>query len=330
MAEQPLLSVVVTSYTTQRLGDILELLDSIKAQTYPQIELTFVAERSRELYEQLKRYGEEKAVPNFRVLFNSGETGLSAARNLAILEAKGDIIAFVDDDVVLFPDWAEEMVKTFDNTSVIGATGPAVPLWEDGRMAWLPEEFYWLVSCTAWTGWDKITEARSAWGMNMSFRSQAFQECGLFDNRHGYHKGAFAEDIEFSFRVKTITGKRILYNPKARVWHRVHRYRLGWRFVAERSFWIGRSRRMLQMVYRREPGSESFLHTERNLLKQIVTNLLPQIFRNFLRSPRVAWRRLSITLLSLLSVTLGYVAGSLSHSIGSDGVGSAYQQERLK
>ena len=54
MAEQPLLSIVVTSYTTERLNDIYELLDSVKTQTYSDIETIFVAERSTELCDKIK------------------------------------------------------------------------------------------------------------------------------------------------------------------------------------------------------------------------------------------------------------------------------------
>ena len=32
---------------------------------------------------------------------------------MGIKQASGDIIAFVDDDVLLYPDWAENMVKAF-------------------------------------------------------------------------------------------------------------------------------------------------------------------------------------------------------------------------
>ena len=108
------------------------------------IETIFVAERSAELYERVKTYAEEKAVRNMIVVFNNGEPGLSAARNLGIKEARGDIIAFIDDDALPFPDWAEEMVKTYEDDQVIAVTGPALPLWEHKAMAWFPEEFYWI------------------------------------------------------------------------------------------------------------------------------------------------------------------------------------------
>jgi len=246
VAKQSLLSIVVTSFTTERLKDIYELLDSIKAQTYPHIETIFVAEQTKELLDKVNHYASRKHIPNLKVLFNNGEPGLSEARNVGIKEARGYIIAFVDDDVVLFPEWAKEMVNAYDDDSIIGVTGPAFPLWEDESMSWFPEEFYWIISCTTWCGWDEVREVRNAWGMNMSFRTEAFQKCGAFLNEFGYHKGPMAEDNEFSLRVRRKTGKRIMYSPKVRVRHRVHKYRLSQQFIKERAYWIGYSRRMMK------------------------------------------------------------------------------------
>jgi len=54
VAKQPLLSIVITSYTLDRLKDITELLDGIKAQTYDNTETILVIDRSVELFEQIK------------------------------------------------------------------------------------------------------------------------------------------------------------------------------------------------------------------------------------------------------------------------------------
>jgi len=69
--KKPLLSIIITSYTMERLKDICDLLDSIKSQTIlnptqqtqgtqQTIEAIFVAGRSRELYERVKEYGERE------------------------------------------------------------------------------------------------------------------------------------------------------------------------------------------------------------------------------------------------------------------------------
>jgi glycosyltransferase involved in cell wall biosynthesis len=185
----PLLSLVITSYTTERLNDIYELIDSIKNQTYKNMETIFVAERSKELFQKVKAYTEEKAIPNVKIVFNDGAPGQSPARNLGGKNAVGDIISFVDDDVVLFDNWAEEMVDTYQDDSTIGATGPALPLWEDMSLNWLPEEFYWIISCTAYASWNKLMAVRCAGGMNMSFRKEAFEYCRVYVKFWAYCAG---------------------------------------------------------------------------------------------------------------------------------------------
>ncbi|MCL0053248.1 glycosyltransferase [Dehalococcoidales bacterium] len=338
-SSQPLLSIIITSYTTERLGDIYELLNSIKAQSYPDIETIFIAEHSTELYERVKEYGEEifrdsvetgrdsveirslnldeaQPIPKnllFKVLFNDGEPGLSAARNLGIKEAKGDIIAFVDDDVVLFPDWAEEMINAYQGDSIIGVTGPAFPLWEDESMSWLPEELYWIISCTAWCDWNQTREVRNAWGMNMSFRREAFDAAGLFQpafglrssNRAGWRDPP-SEDNDLSIRVKRTTGKRIVYNPNIKVRHRVYKYRLTKKFVSQRSYSVGYQRRMMKRLYPEAEKGKDLLSQEHQLLKRIFTRLFPNILRGFFSNPIIAWRKLRVTLTALTFVTLGY------------------------
>jgi GT2 family glycosyltransferase len=312
--KKPLLSVIITTYSKDRLADVFDLLSSLGGQTYPHIEVLFVGEQTPELCQQVREHAEQQGMANVITLFNGGEPGLSAARNLALAHAKGEIIGFLDDDVLLFPEWAEETVKTFDDSSFVGATGPALPLWEDSRMHWLPEEFYWLISCTAWTGWQEMTEARSAWGANMSFRREAFDVAGLFLNTLGYHK-PMAEDLEFSLRVKARTGKRILFNPYIRVWHRVRGYRLTWKFITARAHHIGQSRRLLKKLY---PQSPELFALEKGLSRRIV-GLLLNMPREFFRSPGTAWRRLFLITLTSLAAGWGYLRPGASLEIFQEG-----------
>ena len=306
----PLLSVIATSHTLDRLDDALDLMDSLGAQTYSRMETLFVAEGCRELYERVASHIAERRIANARVLFNDGERGLSAARNVGIQAASGDILAFLDDDAVAFPDWAVEVVSACRSDSVIGLTGATLPLWDDEAMSWLPEEFYWLISCTGWTGWEDAQGMRNAWGHNMAFRREAFQACGGFNNAHGFHRGDFAEDNEFSLRAKAATGKRIVFSPRARIWHKVHRYRLSLTWVVGRSYFIGRSRRMLQRL----AGAAAPLAIERGLLLRILTRLLPRTLAELPRHPAVAARRLALTAVSLTFVALGYLSGVLDRS----------------
>ena len=312
MADRPLLSIIITSHYTERMGDIYELLDSIQAQTYPNLETIFIAERSRELYDQIKAYGREKAVSNMRVIFNEGEQGASAARNLGIKQSKGAIIAFIDDDALPFPDWAEEMIKTYKDDSVIGVTGPALPLWKDDSAAsWFPEEFYWVLSCTAWGEWNGIAEVRNVWTMNASFKKEAFLLAGYFATSIGPKNGSMAgrktnlsEDVELSLRLREVTGKRIVFSPDVRVQHRVYSDRLELGYITRWAYWMGYSKHKLKKLYPQTDADP--LSQEHQLLKRIITRLLPNIMRTFLTNPVIAWRKLRVTITALFFVALGY------------------------
>ena len=92
----PKISIITPCYTIVRLKDITELLDSIHIQTYENIEVLIVAERSLELAGSIRSYVEERGYHNTRVLYNQEEWGSYSARNLGIRQAQGDIIAFID------------------------------------------------------------------------------------------------------------------------------------------------------------------------------------------------------------------------------------------
>ncbi len=323
MVEQPLLSIVIASYTLDRLKDILELLDSVKAQTYPRVETILVVERSTELLDYLKQYVAEKALPQAKIVFNYGEQGLSVARNLGFKEATGDIIAFIDDDALPSPDWAEEMVKTYGDDSVIGVTGPSIPLWQDETITWVPEEFYWIIGGSGFSDWTEKREVRNVSGTNMSFKREAFDSVGLFLTQLGAKGGGesgkhefVGDETEFSIRVGRKTGKRILYNPKVKVQHKVYKFRVTLAFVARRAYWEGYTKALLKRSYRDSSSDNKLLRVEYQLLRRIFTRLLPSILAGLFSHPIIAVRRLSITLNAIFFVAVGYLHYSIRSATG--------------
>src|SRR5712691_696604 len=55
----------------------------------------------------------------FRYLFEP-QPGLSYARNAGIREARGDIIAFMDDDVIVEPTWLQNLTANMRNCEWAG------------------------------------------------------------------------------------------------------------------------------------------------------------------------------------------------------------------
>jgi len=310
----PMISIITPFYTMDRFKDITELLDSIQAQSYKNIEAIIVAERSPELADSIANYTQEKGYSNTIVLYNQGKWGSYPSRNLGISKAGGEIIAFIDDDALPFPDWAEQTARAYaEDSSIIGLTGPILPLWEDESMAWFPREFYWIFSCTYW-GWTEPTEVRNGYGTNISFRREAFAQCGFFkasleDEKSGRSdwQQPGGEETEFSIRVKRQTGKRIVYHPHIKVKHKVYRYRLSGSFIRKRAYWEGYTKAIFNRLYHSGNRGEEVLSTEHELLHRIFSRLIPSSVKLLFSHPEIALRQLWVTKIVLACVAAGYL-----------------------
>src|SRR3990172_9024422 len=79
-------------------------------------------------------------IPRIRYLLEP-QQGLSHARNRGIRESRGEIVAFVDDDVYFSPCWLEALASFFQrrpDVSCIG--GKVVPHCEAARPSWLEDD----------------------------------------------------------------------------------------------------------------------------------------------------------------------------------------------
>lgn len=305
------ISIVATCYSQERFRDVIDLIESICCQTYRSLNLILVIEKSRDLYQEISSYIAANSISNVTVVFSS-LFGLSSARNLGVKLAKGDIIAFVDDDVILEPQWAEETAKMFDDPVIIGTAGPCRPLIMNGKQNRLSEELEWLIGCTAFYGLKQPVEIRNAWGMNMAFRRELF-ECGLrFNEAFGMRSAATEawgqrppEDVDFSLRARAMTGGHILYNPYAGALHKVYQNRFQITNFIKKSFFMGRQRRIMKITY---TGFEKgLLEVEKSLLRRILFRTFPRALMNFPKSPRTALYQFAVALMVLMFVFLGYV-----------------------
>ncbi len=315
----PTISLVVPCYSPERLEDILALLDSVERQTHQVNELIIVVQRSQLLRSRLEARLADSALPGWRLVFLELEPQVSRARNAGIGETSSDIVAFVDDDAVLFDDWAERTCETYAlRRDIIGVAGAIVPLWDRPSMAWFPRELYWMLSCTYWTSPTPV-RVRNGYGANMSFRREAFDSGRRFDDSvgiggwgaSGWH-GVGGEEPELAIRVVQETGRAILYVPDIRVWHRVMSHRLTLRNLARRAYWEGWFKATLTRRFRNESG---LLGTERSLLKDIAAGHVRRLLL-MTGQPLTALKQQSTICLAVACVAVGYFAGKLSDPRG--------------
>lgn len=317
-----MISIIVTSYEGSSLNDISDLFASIKAQTNQDFEVIYVTEGSEDLYAFVKRETFGMNGPA-TVVQNDAQTGLAEARNLGASLAKGEIICFVDDDVVLHPFWAGAVVAALDKgTEIAGITGPAFPLWEVENLNWVPIAFDWLIGCTRWYHSNRIVEVANCWGMNMAFRRSSFFEVNGFSTgvteksrylRPGARKRnreedagkaiGIAEDVGISIKMRRKRLK-LCYVPDMLVHHKVYPYRVSAEFVIRRASFIGFSRRKVRNSL---SGPEfKILEKERGLLFGAAKEILfsrKSVHTNL----EDIKKRIRLTILVLFSLMYGYL-----------------------
>jgi len=231
---------------------------------------------------------------------NTKNLGLSESRNVGIKYAKGDIIAFFDDDAVADENWIMELVRMYEEYGAIAAGGKLVPLWIGGKMDFLPEEYYWLIGATHRGFADGITEVRNTFGSNISFKREVLDVLGGFRGEMGV-KGSGAlqgEETEMCERMKQRFGKGVMYNPDAVVHHKIFSGRMKIKFLLRRAFWQGYSKRaMKEMGYS--------MDVESDFLKNICYGILARII-NIPRLKLVSIVQMFFILLLTFTVFLGY------------------------
>ena len=153
--------------------------------------------------------------------------GLSRARNRGVLESRGSILAFTDDDVEVHEDWCASVAAVFRDPTIHGMTGLILPRCLDTpaeRAFQLHGEGWGYTSLTFDERFVRATARigipvwRIGAGANMAFRRSVFVAVGPFDERLGAGAAGCSEDSELWSRM-LLHGLAIRYDPDAVVFH---------------------------------------------------------------------------------------------------------------
>ncbi|HOG46236.1 MAG TPA: glycosyltransferase [Anaerolineae bacterium] len=236
----PAISAIVCTYTEARWDDLLAAVASLGRQTLPPCEIIVVVDHNSALLARVRaELGDVAARPNVEA------RGLAGARNSGVRVAQGDIVAFLDDDAIAAPDWLARLAAAYDDERVAGAGGAVEPLWEDGRPAWLPEEFDWVLGCSYRGLPQRAAAVRNLFGGAMSLRREAFEAAGGFRHRLGRvgSGAAGCEETELCVRIQQRRpGCVFLFQPSARIYHRVPAARARWAYFRARTYGEGLSK----------------------------------------------------------------------------------------
>ncbi|MCY4732626.1 glycosyltransferase [Natronomonas gomsonensis] len=300
-------SVVICTYTEEMYEHFEDALESVREQTYDDIEIVVVVDGNEALYERIQ--GDYGGGEGLVLYCNEENVGLSASRNNALELVSGDVVALIDDDAVADERWVEELVFVYESTDAIAAGGKMTPLWVASKPEFLPEEFYWLVGVTHRGFAEPGEEVRNTFGSNISFKTEVMKELGGFESQVGRQgeKNLQAHETEFCARMREEYGRGVVYNPDAKVGHKVFEWRTDKQWLLERSFWQGYSKRAMETLVSEESSEE-----ESDFLKQLLVEFIPSRLKGLLTDPSVPKAKQLVTLFLLTAtVGVGYLYGLL-------------------
>lgn len=216
------LSVVIC--TCERPVELARCLASLTASISPPDEIVVVDNAPQG---PLARAAVE-AVPGVRYVAEP-HRGLAIARNTGIRAARGDLVAFTDDDTVVHPTWTARVRDAFSDPALLALTGLVLPAALDTEAQQVFEhelggfgqgfrtldfdaEFFRAYR------WKGVPVWLIGAGANMAFRRRAFDLVGLFDERLGAGAAGCNEDSELWYRLLA-EGQRCRYDPSVIVVH---------------------------------------------------------------------------------------------------------------
>lgn len=169
-----------------------------------------------------------EAVSQFPVrLLNEPRRGVSIARNHAVPRAKGDILVFVDDDVLISPGWLEEIVKGFQDPEVHCVTGRVIPAGPLTLTAERSGRYYtseralspWTLDTSNRDWYQYILGEPVGFGCNMAFRKDFLENYSLFPPDLGAGSLIGGGDEFYMYLQVVKHGFRVHHNPAAAVTH---------------------------------------------------------------------------------------------------------------
>ena len=211
LPDSPPVSIVIPTYNR---GEILcQTIKMALAQDYPDFEV-IVVDQTQDPPEKVRAF---VAAADKRLRYVRRDTpNLPAARNAGVRIARGEIIVFIDDDVVLDPGYVRSHVARYGNPVLGAVTGMTLAPSPGGN-----DEAEMLKMRLGAFGIKERLEdgcfrTYAIEGCNCSFRKEAIIRAGMFDER--FTGSAWGEDTDLALRVKH-QGYLLVLDPKVRLVH---------------------------------------------------------------------------------------------------------------
>ncbi len=242
------ISAVICSYNRARF--IISAVESIFNQDFnkSQLEVIVVDNNSTDnTTALLEKYKIDHPAYNLRYYVERNQ-GVAFARTRCTKEARGAIVAFLDDDSTAQPGWLSSIVDFYQAHPEVYSTGGKItPRFLTGIPDWYSKYFFGLVgNFDLGPNVKQLTANRYPCGANMSFRKEVFEEIGYFNADLGRKgTGLLATEEKDIYKRILAAHHDVYYLPHVEVLHSVESNKFDKAYVKRHSMGIGGGERLL-------------------------------------------------------------------------------------
>ncbi|CAM3556469.1 glycosyltransferase [Marinicrinis lubricantis] len=228
--------------THNRADELEEAIRSALDQDYNRndFEVLVIDNRSTDATPMIVSRLEKETSGKLRYIYEE-KLGLSAARNRAIKESKGEFILFLDDDAIACSNWIKSILSVFETDSQIGCVGGKIePIWQGGEPTWISDQHKSLYSILDYS--DQITEMphpKIPFGANVAFRKNIFREMTPFREDLGRVGTNLLSNEESELISRIRKQYKVFYTPHGFVKHKIAKDRSTKKWILRRFYWQG-------------------------------------------------------------------------------------------
>lgn len=224
LTKQPLISLITVNYNGLDLT--VELLNSIRKLTYSNLEIFVVDNASRENPQTFLT----QHYPEVHVIRSEQNLGFAGGNNLAVRQAKGDYLFFVNNDAEITEGCLDRLISLFDQHPKAGMVSPMICYFNESKSAEADLiQYVGMTQVNALTArnstvgekeWDKgqfSKPQKTAYGHGaaMMVRREVIENIGvMFEDFFLYY-----EELDWCERIRQ-AGFEIWVEPRAKIYHK--------------------------------------------------------------------------------------------------------------
>ena len=242
----PTITVIIP--TKNRCELIRELLNSLeKVRGLTRVQPKIIVGDNASTDSTAKMLETRKATfPTELIPLSISSPGKSAVLNQAIRRSTAEVVAFLDDDVIVDSSWLEEIEAFFQGNPAShvgqGSIRTGVETSPDPEIRRLLQRYRTIPQLEFSSN---VGDLHSLNGANIAIRRAVFDRVGYFDERLGPGASGTSEDVELAQRIRK-AGMKITYMHRAIVYHRVDRERLTEKYFKQTHWRQGASRFLMK------------------------------------------------------------------------------------